>query len=230
MAFKRTVSPMRIPEGDRLAGMLAGIGCALAVDPIRDAHIEDALVGAVQAGMEGDDLRSLGLAVQWIGLHGRVVNVDRLTRVAAHLPERSRACWAAVATWMAPDPRWRRLARMGVPTDLLLVGNAFQVGRRGEDARFAGSCLRVPAGVLREREGDVLTAEALARVHLGYRYRLLIGPTYRADMWAALARSPGLSPSALARCTYGAFATAWQVVRDAPLVGGGLPGAPGQPG
>jgi hypothetical protein len=33
-------------------------------------------------------------------------------------------------------------------------------------------------------------------------------------MWAALERKPELSAAALARATYGSFATAWQVLRD----------------
>jgi len=43
---------------------------------------------------------------------------------------------------------------------------------------------------------------------------VLIGPTYRADMWAALEDDPTLSAAALARRTYGSFATAWHVRRD----------------
>ncbi len=84
----------------------------------------------------------------------------------------------------------------------------------GEDQRFAGSRLRVPANVLRDRPADVLTPAELASRHRAYRWRLVIGPTYRADMWAALEREPTLSAAEVARRTYGSFATAWQVRRD----------------
>jgi hypothetical protein len=47
---------------------------------------------------------------------------------------------------------------------------------------------------------------------------VIIGPSYRADMWAALETDPELSPTELARQTYGSFATAWQVKRDFVLV------------
>ena len=43
---------------------------------------------------------------------------------------------------------------------------------------------------------------------------LLAGPSYRADAWAALEQNPSLSNTELARKTYCAFATAWQVKRD----------------
>ncbi len=43
---------------------------------------------------------------------------------------------------------------------------------------------------------------------------MMIGPTCRADMWAALEDDPTLSAAALARQTYGSFATAWHVRRD----------------
>jgi hypothetical protein len=51
-----------------------------------------------------------------------------------------------------------------------------------------------------------------------YRARVAIGPTYRADMWAALDRDPTLSAAALARRTYGSFATAWHTRRDYSLL------------
>jgi len=88
------------------------------------------------------------------------------------------------------------------------------VERHGEDARFVGTSLRVRANTLLDRPADVLSPVALAEEHRTYRWRLVIGVTYRADMWAALEQKPSLSPSTLARVTYGSFATAWQVKRD----------------
>lgn len=106
----------------------------------------------------------------------------------------------------------------GPPLDLLATGTDFQLRRQGEDPRFAASALRVPARVLRDREADVLPPAELACRHRAYRYRLLIGPSYRADMWAALEAEPALSAAELARRTYGSFATAWHVKRDFALL------------
>lgn len=215
MGYSRTLLPDPMPTGDELDAMLAGIGCAVAATPLRDANIEDALLGAVASGMEEDDLRRLGLAMQWIALHARAINADRLVRAVPLLPgERSRACWAAIARWHKADRRWKRLAGRRESADLLRVGNAFQIQRRGPDPRFVGTALRVPAGTLRERPGDVLEPTALAKWHNGYRHRIMLGPSYRADMWAIAEREPEASASALARRSYGSFATAWQVRQD----------------
>jgi hypothetical protein len=94
----------------------------------------------------------------------------------------------------------------------------FQVKRHGEDSRFEGSAIRVAANVLRDRVADVLQPVDLARCHHAYRCRMMVGPSYRADMWAALEEEPTLSAAALARRTYGLFATAWHVRRDFALL------------
>ena len=77
----------------------------------------------------------------------------------------------------------------------------------------------MPANTLRHRDQDVLTPAELARRHAGYRWRVLMGPSYRADMWAALERDSSLPAAELARRAYGSFATAWQVKRDRELLG-----------
>jgi len=53
-----------------------------------------------------------------------------------------------------------------------------------------------------------------------YRRRILLGPTYRADMWAELDANPSLSAAELARRTYGSFATAWHVRQDWAVLAG----------
>jgi hypothetical protein len=183
----------------------------------RDPNIEDTLLFASIEGMERGDLRVLALFVTWFGVHSGRVNADRLTRlVGLQQTKRVRAFWSALARWRAADRRFARLAGgyRGPRVDLLPVGTDFQVARHGEDPRFAGSNLRAPANVLRDRPSDVLSPAELTKRHAAYRWRLVIGPTYRADMWAALEREPTLSAAGLARRTYGSFATAWQTRRD----------------
>ena len=84
----------------------------------------------------------------------------------------------------------------------------------GEGPRFENTPLRVSADTLRDRESDVSKPSELAGTHSTYRRRILMGPTYRADMWAELEKHPTLSAAELARRTYGSFATAWQVKKD----------------
>jgi hypothetical protein len=172
--------------------------------------------------------RLLAELTTWLGVHHAHVNVDRLVRlVGAHPSARVRAYWAAIARWLKRDRRWARLAGAfdGAPIELLPTGTAFQIARRGEDARFTGSTVRVPAGTLRDRAEDVLAPEVLVRRHAGYRNRVLMGPSFRADVWTVLARSPGLSIAEVARRAACSFATAWQAARDYRVLRGAEDGA-----
>lgn len=217
MAHSRAIAPTQARTGAALTADLVGIGLLVGGEGSGDPNIEDTLLFASVEGMERDDLRVLAVLVTWFGVHAAHVNADRLTRlVALQASKRVRAFWSALARWRGDDRRFARLARAyrGPRLDLLSTGTDFQVARHGEDPRFAGSKLRVPAKVLRDRPADVLQPAELARTHAAYRWRLVIGPSYKADMWAALERKPDLSAAALARATYGAFASAWQARRD----------------
>jgi len=200
---------------------MVGIGMNLAAEPKSDAPIESTLVHASAVGMDQHDSRVLAVLTTWLGVHHGHVNADRLVRsIADHPSPRVRAYWAAIAHWLAKDRRLARLAKLydGEAIDLLPVGTDFQIARRGEDERFAQSPLRVPAGILRDREADVLSPEALVRRHRGYRNRVLMGPTWRADVWTALEHEPAVAVAEAARRAGCSFATAWQVVQDFRLL------------
>lgn len=198
---------------------MVGIGMLFSAKAHRRANIEDTVYAASVVGVQGD-LRVLSVLVTWLEAHHERLNADRLVRLVRDEQDpKVRSFWTAVAQWLKAD---RRLARLQDLTtarmDLLSVGTAFQIQRRGEDPRFADTVLRVPAGVLRDRPQDVLSPAQLAQKHVTYRHRILIGPTYRADVWARLTLNPELSPTELARQTYASFATAWQVKRDFKLL------------
>lgn len=221
MGFSRPTAAHARPSPEELTARMVGIGMNFAADPRVGADIESTLVHASEVGMGGGDLRVLSLLTTWIGAHHPRVNADRLVRlVAAHPLERVRAYWSAVSTWLGTDRRFARLASAyrGAPVDLLPVGTAFQLARRGEDERFAGSKLRVPKGTLRDRAEDVLSPEALVRSHAGYRNRVLLGPTWRADVWTVLEQDPELTIAEVARRASCSFATAWQAARDFRLL------------
>ncbi|HQL56756.1 MAG: hypothetical protein ACOX51_12010 [Myxococcota bacterium] len=217
MSYSRSIAPSAVPDPETLSSMMAGIGMNVATTPDWNANIEDTLYFASIEGMEHYDLRTLSLVTQWLSVHLRRVNADRIIRVVSACPfERVRSYWKAVAVWQSKD---RRLVRLldtyrGSRIDLLPSGTDFQISRRGEDTRFVNGPLRVPVGTLRERESDILSPQELASRHPAYRWRILVGPTYRADMLAHLENNPGLSASELARLAYGSFATAHEVKRD----------------
>jgi hypothetical protein len=219
MAFRKSVAAPP-PDPPTLTARMVGIGMNFDAEPEPHAPIEDTVVHASEAGMVEDDLRVLSVLTTWLGTHHGHVNADRLVRlVGEHPSQRVRAYWSAIAQWLAKDRRFARLVSSydGPPVELLRVGSSFQMGRRGEDERFAGTLLRVPAGTLRDRAADVLTPRDLARHHAGYRNRVLMGPTWRADVWSALMLNPKLTPAETARQVGCAFSTAWEVVQDFTL-------------
>lgn len=221
MSYSRNVLPAKQPGLGDLAGMLTGIGFRLSAVASADANIEDALYFASQAGMDQDDLRVLAMLVTWLECHYPRVNADRMIRlIAADVSPRVRAFWAAVGCWLVRDRRFARMKALhtGPRIPLLRASGGFLLTRSGEDPRFDGTPLIVPAGTLRSRLSDVLTAEELTSSHRAYRWRVMVGPTYRADMLAYLEQTPALTAAELARRTYGSFATAFGVKRDWELL------------
>jgi hypothetical protein len=221
VGFKRQVEPILL-TGQPLTEAMVGIGMMFAAPAAPMPSIEDTLVAASIEGMDHEDLRVLSLLTQWLGAHLPRVNVDRLIRALelSKASPRVQIYWGAIARWHQADPRLRKLGRWREgETPLPLAGESteFMVRRRGEDPRFIGGPLQVPAGTLRERASDVMTPEKLAERHRGYYWRVIIGPSYRADMWALHEQNPSLKPAELARRAYGSFATAWQVCRDRAL-------------
>ena len=221
MAFSRATALRDRPDQATLTRDMVGIGMNFASDANPSAPIEETLVHASAVGMDGHDLRVLAVLTTWVGVHYGHINADRLVRcVSEHGSNRVHAYWAAVAQWLSKDRRFARLAKLhaGPSVDLLPAGTDFQIARRGEDERFMGSALRVPAGTLRDRDTDVLSPEVFVRRHAGYRNRVLMGPTWRADVWTALEEEPDVSVAEAARRAGCSFATAWQVVQDFRLL------------
>jgi hypothetical protein len=226
MAFSRELDPEAAPDRDALTSAMVGIGLGFASSADPEANIEDTLVFASTEALAEDDLRVVAMLVSWFGVHHEWVNADRLTKlVSARGSERACALWTALARWQGKDRRYARLAGRyrGPRLDLLATGAEFQIRRHGEDPRFEGSWLRVPANLLRDRSSDVVSPEDLARRHRTYRWRVMMGASYRADCWAALEAEPSLSVAELARRAYAAFATAWHVKRDFAVVGPARP-------
>ena len=223
MALKRIRTPVNPLQGEDLTAAMAGIGMNFAARADASANIEDTLLAASVAGMEQEDYRVLSVLVTWLETHSAWINVDRLTHlVLEHPSPRVRLFWSGAAMWLGKDRRFARMAKsfQGPRVDLLATGTDFHIRRSGEDLRFQEGPLLGPAGILRDRPADVLTPVELARVHVAYRRRILLGPTYRADMWAELDANPTLSATELARRTYGSFATAWHVRQDWDVLAG----------
>ena len=221
MPFSRKEAAADLPVGPNLTADMVGIGMLFAAEASDQPNIEDTILAASIEGLENDDLRVLAVLTTWIEVHHPRVNADRLLRSLKtnHAP-RALAYWSSIGSWLGKDRRLARLTALydGPGIDMLRTGTTFQLARRGEDSRFQGTSLRVPAGILRDRRSDVLSPVELARRHRTYRCRIQMGPSFRADMWAALENAPHLSAAQLARRTYGSFATAWNVKQDWELL------------
>jgi hypothetical protein len=221
MPFSRATFADAMPSASELTAHMVGIGMNFAAQADANADIEGTLLHASALGMNDGDLRVLAVLTTWLGVHHTHVNADRLVRlVRGHPSNRVRAYWVAIATWLKNDRRFARVlgAYEGAPIDLLPTGTALQLKRRGEDERFAASKLRVPKGTLRDRREDVLSPESLVQRHLGYRNRVLMGASFRADVWTALEHAPDLSIAEIARKASCSFAAAWQAAQDYRLL------------
>jgi hypothetical protein len=217
MPFSRKIEATALPIGSQLTADMVGVGMLFAAEASEEPNIEDTLLAASIEGLESDDLRVLAVLTTWIEVHHSRIHADRLLRSLKTQPSpRVLAYWASIGSWLGKDRRLARLTAVysGRRIDLLRVGTSFQLLRQGEDSRFQRTRMRVPAGILRDRQSDVLSPVELARRHRTYRCRIQMGPSFRADMWAAIENDPHLSAAQLARLTYGSFATAWKVKQD----------------
>lgn len=221
MSFKRIIIPFHYKSGEDLTADLIGIGFRLVGKPNRDANIEDTLIAASLEGLNGKDGRVLSLLVDWLEIHHARINADRLTHLVldpVHKGnEKFLSFWSAVFQWLSSDFRFQKLRSLKSPKEPYLFldeRTEFLIQKNGEDERFYGTCLRIPTKVLRHRPEDVLSPKELAQTHAMYRYRVMMGPSYRADMWAILREYPDATAAEIARKTYGSYPTAHAVKRD----------------
>lgn len=218
MAHKRVLMPSEFATGDKLTSDMVGIGMRFASSPpSSEPNIEDTLVAASIEGIVHEDYRVLSLLVDWFGIHVERVNVDRLAKMVRLIEDvRVKAFWKALAQWQKRDWRLKKLQKVYTKPRLELMGEgtSFQIERHGEDRRFVGTVLRVPNKLLRHRPEDIEAPQELAKRHRGYHYRIMIGPSYRADMWGLIERHPEFTPAEIARQSYGSFPTAWETRRD----------------
>ncbi len=219
MSFKRKITPSKSLTGLELDQALVSIGIRLATEPSKAIfNIEDVLLSASIEGICDEDYRVLGLLTDWIEVHGRLINLDRLAKLISLVDNgKVRRFWKAISQWQVRDSRFKKLGKLAKTKGrqpLIEVGGDFLIKKNGEDERFRGTALQVPNLTLRRRLGDIQPPQSLARMNPFYHFRLMIGPSYRADLWALLSRNRELTPTELARLAYASFATAWSVKRD----------------
>jgi hypothetical protein len=223
MGFQRTISPKTYKSGPDLTADMIGIGMAFAGDGSVDPNIEDTLIAASIEGIKGD-YRVLSLLTDWLDIHIKIVNADRLIRLVDKINDsKVKLFWLAVSQWKSKEHRFAKLKRKAYRLRRTPLNSHidFQIKKYGEDERFQNTKLIVPKHLLRHRPNDIMPAEYMVKHHLSYKYRVQMGPIYRADIWATLERKgKDLSPSALARTTYSSISSASDVKKSWTLISG----------
>jgi hypothetical protein len=219
-----------IKTGQDLANDFHAIGANFAADEKRvDPNIEMTLLSASIEGVNKDDHRFRGILVDWIDAHSPRINVESLTRLVSQMPEKDykfvRILWCALAQRLAnSDPRFCRLAKLysGKRIDFLdrdlrrskkPVTEMF-IDMRGVDERFEGTCIRVPKNAFPHRPTQIFDATSIAKIHMPFRYRTMMGASFRADVWALLRRSPRTTAYRLAKLVGCSTTTALRVKHD----------------
>ena len=216
--------------GEALDSDLRAIGFNLSsrkksVDP----NIEASIISASVEAVNNKDNRIGGLLVDWITTHYLRVNVDRLTKFASNLSESDykfvKIFWCANAQRLfAKDQRFKRLSELYKGIRINFV-DRFSKNRKqkitkmlieikGEDERFKKTCIRVPKGYFSERSHQIFPVSVVVKNHLSYRYRVMMGSSYRADLWALLDRDPNISAYALGKKVNCSYRAAYVVKKD----------------
>lgn len=232
--MKNSSSLLSFKTEQDLANDFYAIGTNFSADERRmDADIEETLISASIEGINKDDHRVRGILVDWISIHHLRINVDRLTRMVKSLTDDEfvyvRIFWCANAQRLqGSDPRFKRLAQIYKGPRVDFVDRNLRPGQRattdmfiqmkGLDERFEGTCIRVPKNAFFHRPHQIFEAEEIAKYHMAFRYRVMFGASYRADIWALLRRNPALSAYRLSKLAGCSTTTALRVKNDYEIV------------
>lgn len=199
-----------------------------------DPNIEETLLYASIEGVNYKDGRIAGILVDWLTIHSLRINVDRLTDLVFRLNDTEywwvKIFWFANAQRFYPiDARFKRLATAyqgkridfvdrdsSIPQEPSLT--EMYIKMKGADERFEETCIRVPKNYFSHRPQQVFPASSIAKKHMAFRYRVMMGANYRADIWALLRRSPDLSAYRLAKLAHCSVSAANRVKHDYEIV------------
>ena len=202
-----------------------------------DPNIEASIISASIEAVNNKDNRMGGLLVDWITIHYLRVNVDRLTKFVFSLSDSDykfvKIFWCANAQRLfIKDQRFKRLSELYSGKRLNFADRFVKKGQKkvtkmlieikGEDERFKKTCIRVPKGYFSERPKQIFPVSVIAKNHLSYRYRVMMGSSYRADLWALLDSNPSISAYALGKKAHCSYRTAYIAKKDYELLKGEL--------
>ena len=223
MSFKRN-SWEDLITGNTLTESMVGIGMLFGGGARNDPNIENTIFSAVYHGIHNQDFRVLSMATLWLEKHTFILNASRLVKLINKHEEQDLffRYWVAFSQWYNADCRFNSL-RKKISEDSkrgISSGAEFLAKRNGIDLRFKNTCLIVPNKMLEKKDWLILSPKKMTEHHSDYRWRLIIGPSYRADMWSLLTQDHSLKPSDLAKKTYGSYATAHRVKKEFEIYSG----------
>ena len=200
-----------------------------------DPNIEASIISASIEAVNNKDNRIAGLLVDWFTTHYLRVNVDRLTKFIFSLNDSDykfvKIFWCANAQRLfIKDQRFKRLSKLYSGKRLNFADRSVERGQKrvtkmlieikGEDERFKRTCIRVPKGYFSERPHQIVPVSVIAKNHLPYRYRVMMGSSYRADLWALLDSDPNISAYALGKKAHCSYRSAYIAKKDYELLKG----------
>ena len=219
-----------IKTGQLLDNDLQAIGFNLnCKKPSTHPDIEASIISASIEFIKDKDNRLGGLLVDWITMHYLRINVDRLTKFVCSLSDSKyklvKFFWCANAQRLfAKDQRFKRLSKLYKRkrinfADYFLKARQKKATKmfiemKGEDERFKKTCIRVFNGYFSKRPYQIFPISVVAKNHLPYRYRVMMGSSYRADLWALLDREPNISAYALGKKAHCSYRTAYIAKKD----------------
>ena len=224
------ISIFTIKTGRSLDNDLRAIGFNLhckkaSINP----DIETSIISASIELVNSKDNRLGGLLVDWITRHYQRINVDRLTKFICSLSDSKyklvKLFWCANAQRLfAKDQRFKRLSKLYKGKRINFADRVVKTGQKkvtklliemkGEDERFKKTCIRVSNGYFSKRPHQIFPISVVAKKHLSYCYRVMMGPSYRADLWALLDREPNTSAYALGKKAHCSYRTAYIAKKD----------------
>lgn len=217
MSYKRIISD-ELLEGKALTQSMIGIGMLFGGDGFKNPNIENTILSATYKGIVDQDYRVLAVATLWLEKHFFIINASRLLKLIDVYKDNVEfyRFWAAVAQWQGSDNRFRSLRdKVSLKSKKeISQGSKFLAKKNGYDPRFQDTCLIVPKKMLEKKDWLVLSPAKMIDHHLDYRWRLIIGPSFRADMWSQLEQDHSLPAVTLARKSYGSYATAYRAKKE----------------
>jgi hypothetical protein len=109
MSFKRSFCLERYYQGDQLTKKLIGIGFKIGGDPELNPNIEDTIISAAIEGVLGD-FRTLSLLTDWITIHHKIINIDRLSIALKELKNpKVNAYFSAIFSHLKDIKRYKKI-------------------------------------------------------------------------------------------------------------------------